>query len=150
MIPPDPKKLKVPFSLSLELEQKIVDLHNDLSAATDACDPKTVPADIVEIEFAVAKSDVVRRRLIDDDDNCAREKTWIKLIPRHNIEKETPYKKRLFGVLHSAEEIDALPVCQHTKTDILGAQVKFVKYLRRLQFVRAWTLYQVVIKRWFK
>lgn len=138
------------FFLPAHIGQTLVKLHQDLSAVTDSCDPKTIPPDIVEVEIAIAKCSVVRKTLLDDDDIDDREKTWAKINPRHQIQMETPYKRRLFGLLHSADEIDQLPVNQHTKSDILGAQVMFVKYLKRLRFFQAYKLYTVVIAPWFR
>lgn len=130
------------FKLSDHLARMIVDLHREISSATENCNPKSIPRDIVDIEIALAKSEPVRasfKMSIDDDENSV---DITKIVPRHKIEEQTKFRKRLF--LMSAKEIDTLPVCVETKATILGAQVEFIKALRRLHFRRAYELYTYI------
>lgn len=133
------------FKLHDRIRAKIVDLHQEIADATSDCDSKTVPADLTDIEIALAKSSVVRQALLpeksifsndDDADIITR------VVPRHRIQDQTPFKKR--WLLMSAQEVDMLPVCAETKAVILGAQVEFIKALRRLQLFRAYDLYQYI------
>jgi hypothetical protein len=139
-----------PFVLPSTIELKLVQVHEELSRLTENSDPKTVPTDIYEVEIAIAKCSVVRKHFLGDDTVDEKKSIWDKVIPRHDIAAATPYKRRMFGILLSAEEIDSFPVSMHTKITILGAQVQFVKLLRRFRFISAYKLYTVVIRPWFK
>jgi len=137
---------RYPFKMHERVVKKIVDLHQEIATITENCDPKTIPRDVTDIEIALAKSEVIRKEflssksLFDNDDMEQREIT--KVIPRHKIEEQTQFKKRL--LLMSASEIDTLPVCSETKALILGAQVDFIKAIRRLWFCRAYELYKYI------
>jgi len=137
---------RYPFKMQERVVKKIVDLHQEISAITENCDPKTIPRDVIDIEIALAKSEMIRKEflssksLFDNDDIEQREIT--KIIPRHKIEEQTQFKKRL--LLMSASEIDTLPVCAETKAVILGAQVEFIKAIRRLRLCRAYELYKYI------
>jgi len=137
---------RYPFKMHERVVKKIVDLHQEIATITENCDPKTIPRDVTDIEIALAKSEVIRKELLsskslfDNDDMEQREIT--KVIPRHKIEEQTQFKKRL--LLMSASEIDTLPVCSETKALILGAQVDFIKAIRRLRFCRAYELYKYI------
>jgi len=142
---------KPEFQITPDLSDKLVRLHIVLGKATEKCDPRTVPQDILDIETAVAKCSVVRQYFLGDENGAdEKNRSWEKVVPRHDLPVATPYRRRFWGILHSAEEIDALPVSMHTKVSLLGAQVRFVKLLRRFRFVAAYKLYTVVIRPWFK
>lgn len=138
------------FNMPITLAMKLVQIHQELSDLTENSDSKTIPLDIVEVEIAIAKCSVVRKHFLGDDTVDEKKSIWDKVVPHHDIAAATPYKRRMFGILLSAEEIDSFPVSMHTKITILGAQVQFVKLLRRFRFISAYKLYTVVIRPWFK
>lgn len=136
------------FKMHGRVAAKIVDLHQELCLITENCDQKTIPRDVVDIEIALAKSETVREALnpsksifVDDD----AQPDITKVVPRHHIEAQTKFDEHL--LLMSASQIDLIPICAETKVMILGAQIEFIKALRRFRFIRAYQLYKY-IKLW--